>query len=67
MEIVKEGGGAPDPNPAGSFFVYAAVAVIGILFGYHFIPETKGVTLEVIEDEWRKGTKPKDIHPDKLK
>ena len=64
MEIVKEGGGAPDPNPAGSFFVYAAVAVIGIVWGYYFIPETKGVTLEEIEDAWRKGTRPKDIHPE---
>lgn len=64
MEIVTKQGVEPDPNPAGSFFVYAAVAIIGILWGYHYIPETKGVTLEEIEDEWRKGTKPKDIHPE---
>lgn len=61
MEIVNGEGATPDPNPAGSFFVYAFVAVIGIIWGYFYIPETKGITLEEIEDEWRKGTKPYKI------
>ena len=30
-------------------------------WGYKYIPETKGITLEKIEDEWRKGTKPNQI------
>lgn len=49
-------------NPAGAFFLYALVGVLGLIWGYFFIPETKNVTLEKIEEEWRKGTKPKDIH-----
>jgi SP family galactose:H+ symporter-like MFS transporter len=48
-------------NPAGAFFLYALVGILGIIWGYFFIPETKNVTLEKIEEHWRKGTKPKDI------
>ena len=61
MEIINEGAANPDPNPSGAFFVYAAIAVVGIIWGYRYIPETKGITLEEIEDEWRKGTKPNQI------
>jgi sugar porter (SP) family MFS transporter len=49
-------------NPAGAFFLYALVGILSIVWGYFFIPETKNVTLEKIEEHWRKGTKPKDIH-----
>jgi sugar porter (SP) family MFS transporter len=49
------------PNPAGSFFIYSVIAVLGILWGLRFIPETKGVSLEEIEEHWRKGSKPSDI------
>jgi MFS family permease len=49
------------PNPAGSFFIYSVIAVLGILWGIRFIPETKGVSLEEIEDHWRKGDKPNQI------
>jgi len=49
-------------NPAGAFYLYALVGILSIVWGYFFIPETKNVTLEKIEEHWRKGTKPKDIH-----
>lgn len=51
------------PNPAGSFFLYAAIAVLGIIWGLRYIPETKGVSLEEIEEHWRQGGKPSDIKP----
>ena len=54
-----------DPNPAGSFFLYAGIAILGIIWGLRFIPETKGVSLEEIEEHWRRGGKPSDIQPDK--
>lgn len=42
-------------NPAGAFFLYALVGILGIIWGYFFIPETKNVTLEKIEEHWRQG------------
>ena len=48
-------------NPAGAFFLYALVGILSIVWGYFFIPETKNVTLEKIEEQWRKGISPKDI------
>ena len=49
-------------NPAGAFFLYALVGIVSIVWGYFYIPETKNVTLEKIEEHWRKGTTPKDIN-----
>ncbi len=49
------------PNPAGSFFLYAFIAILGILWGLRYIPETKGISLEEIEEHWRKGGKPSDL------
>lgn len=49
------------PNPGGAFFIYAIVAFIGILWGLKYIPETKGVTLEEIENHWREGKMPKEL------
>jgi sugar porter (SP) family MFS transporter len=50
-----------DPNPAGAFFLYALIAVLGLIWGYKFIPETKGVTLEKIEKHWRDGKAPNEL------
>jgi sugar porter (SP) family MFS transporter len=52
-------------NPAGAFWFYGIIAVAGLIWGYHFIPETKGVSLEKIEDFWRKGGKPKELEIEK--
>ena len=46
-------------NPAGAFWFYAIVALAAIVWGYFYVPETKGVSLEKIEDYWRKGGKPR--------
>ena len=50
-------------NPAGAFWFYALIGVLGIIWGYFYLPETKGVTLEEIEEHWRKGGKPRDLKP----
>ncbi len=61
MEIVNQGASKPDPNPAGAFFVYAVIAILGIIWGIKYIPETKGVTLEEIEQHWRDGKAPNEL------
>ena len=46
-------------NPAGAFFIYAVIACCALIWGYYYLPETKGVSLEAIENFWRKGGKPR--------
>lgn len=48
-------------SPAGAFWLYAALGILGIIWGFKFIPETKGITLKKIEDNWREGKKPGDF------
>lgn len=48
-------------NPAGAFFLYAIVGILGLVWGYFFIPETKNITLEKIEQHWREGKLPRDL------
>ena len=48
-------------NPAGSFLFYAFIALAGILWGYFFMPETKGKSLEAIENHWKTGGNPRDL------
>lgn len=50
------------PSCVGSvFWIFAAVAIIGLIWGYYYIPETKGITLEEIEEHWRNGKRPKEL------
>jgi SP family galactose:H+ symporter-like MFS transporter len=46
---------------AATFWCYAAICVAGLIWGYYYIPETKGKTLEDIEKHWRRGGKPRNL------
>jgi sugar porter (SP) family MFS transporter len=46
---------------ATTFWVYAAVCVLGLVWGYYYIPETKGKSLEEIEEHWRAGGSPRSL------
>lgn len=48
-------------NPAGAFGLYALVGIAGLLWGYFYIPETKGKSLERIEEHWRTGNSPRQL------
>jgi MFS transporter, SP family, arabinose:H+ symporter len=39
---------------AGVFWLFSAVSILGLLFGWRMLPETKGRTLEEIAASWRK-------------
>ena len=49
-------------SAAGAFWLYGAIGVLAIFWGNKFIPETKGITLEKIEDHWREGKKPRELN-----
>jgi SP family galactose:H+ symporter-like MFS transporter len=40
-------------GPAGTFWLYGLLAIGSWLFSYYRVPETKGRTLEEIEQAWR--------------
>ena len=46
---------------AYTFWGFAAVSLLCILFVYFFVPETKGISLEQIESNWIHGVKPRDF------
>jgi sugar porter (SP) family MFS transporter len=44
-----------------TFWCYAFVCLLGIAWGYYYIPETKGKSLEDIEKHWRENKKPREL------
>ena len=54
-------GGDNVGNPAGAFALYALVGLGGLVWGFFFIPETKGKSLEHIEEHWRGGKSPRQL------
>jgi SP family galactose:H+ symporter-like MFS transporter len=48
-------------SAAGAFWLYAGIGILALVWGYKYIPETKGVTLEKIEDHWREGKSPREL------
>jgi sugar porter (SP) family MFS transporter len=46
---------------SATFLCYALICIAGIIWGYFYIPETKGKSLEDIEKAWRNGKKPREI------
>ncbi|MCF8346392.1 MAG: sugar porter family MFS transporter, partial [Bacteroidales bacterium] len=48
-------------NPGGAFFIYAILGIAGLLFVKYYIPETKGHTLEEIEEHFRQGKSVREL------
>lgn len=46
---------------SATFLCYSFVCVAGLVWGYYYIPETKGKSLEEIEDHWRNGGSPRSL------
>ena len=40
---------------SGTFLFFALISILGLIFCYKYVPETKGVSLEDIEQNWRKA------------
>jgi sugar porter (SP) family MFS transporter len=48
-------------NPGGAFFIYAVIGILGLIFVYSYIPETKGHSLEKIEQHFLEGKHPREL------
>ncbi len=48
-------------NPGGAFFIYAIIGILGLIFVYMYIPETKRHSLEEIEEHFQAGKHPRDL------
>lgn len=46
---------------AWTFWIFGIVSMLCIIFVYFFVPETKGISLEEIESNWRRGVNPRDF------
>ncbi len=44
---------------AATFGLFGAICVASLVFIYFMVPETKGISLEKIEDNWREGVSPR--------
>ncbi len=39
---------------AWTFWIFAGITILSMGFVYYFVPETKGISLEEIENNWRR-------------
>lgn len=46
---------------ASTFWLYSIVCIVGLIWGWYYIPETKGKSLEEIEQHWRNGGSPRSL------
>ena len=49
----------PRIGGAWTFWMFGVVSLLCIIFVYFFVPETKGISLEQIESNWRRGINPR--------
>lgn len=48
-------------NLSGAFYIFSFIGLMALIWGYYYIPETKGKSLEQIEEHWRQGKSPRSL------
>ncbi|CAN5877279.1 hypothetical protein BH18ACT11_BH18ACT11_12430 [soil metagenome] len=56
LEVRGKGSATGSITETGTFWQYGVSGIIGILFFFRVVPETKGRTLEEIEEELERRT-----------
>lgn len=51
---------------AWTFWIFGGVSILCLIFVYFFVPETKGISLEKIEENWINGINPRDFDKAKI-
>ena len=46
---------------ANTFMIFVVICIICLFFVYFFVPETKGIALEQIEENWKNGVRARDF------
>lgn len=45
----------------GTFWLYAVIGIAAWIFIFRLVPETRGQSLEEIEEHWRRGKHPREM------
>ena len=48
-------------NTSGAFLIYCVVTVLSLIFVFAYVPETKGVSLEQIEENLYRGLPAREL------
>jgi hypothetical protein len=48
----------------GTFMIFAGMCVIGLVFAWRLVPETRGISLEHIEQHLRSGARLAKLRPE---
>jgi sugar porter (SP) family MFS transporter len=48
---------------SGTFWLFAAIGIVSLIYAWRFTPETKGLSLEQIEEHFKQGKHPRELRP----